>query len=217
MRLGIISDTHDKYADITLAVNVFKEHGCTTVFHAGDFDSLKAFQMFQDNSFGLFYAKGNHDFHIPAQSDEIEKVLSVSKIFILHSPYTRNNRQQILLNDRVDSGEYNLIIYGHLHYLNFRQPDIENHTISINPGGFYHFDMRTFCIYDVEQLQLEVFFKFNGSFVVILIYQILVSSFIPKICDDDAACAFLWRMGSINTTIFIQKKNNRKQWLATAF
>ncbi len=215
MRFGIISDTHNKYADILLAVNIFKEKDCALVLHAGDFNSPTAFQMFQDNSFGLLYAKGNHDSQIPAQSEEKENALSILKIFILHNTYTRNNRQ-ILLNALVDSGEYDLIIYGHLHYLDFRQPDSENHTVAINPGGFYYPDMSTFCIYDTEQHQLEVFFKFNGSFVLTLIFEVSGTSFSPTICSHDAAYAFFIAYMKHKRNYIHSGKDTREQWLSTA-
>ena len=136
MKVGIISDTHDHHKNVLKAVEIFKEQGVKYIFHAGDIVSpftAKAFGEAKDAKFiGVF---GNCDGEkklikstIVEFGGEIHDKLYAGivegrKILMTHKPEK--------IDEVINSGNYDLVIYGHTHQPDMRRVD---DTLVINPG-----------------------------------------------------------------------------------
>jgi len=60
-----------------------------------------------------------------------------------------------------------------LHYFNFKLPSPGSETIAINSGGLYHKDLSTFCVLDVANGLLDVYYLVEKSFVPILRFDLV--------------------------------------------
>ena len=136
MKVGIISDTHDHHKNVLKAVEIFKEQGVKYIFHAGDFVSpftAEAFGEVKDAKFiGVF---GNCDGERKLIKSTIQEfdgeihdklyvgIIEGKKILMTHKPDK--------IDEVINSGKYDLVIYGHTH-----KPDIRKveDTLVINPG-----------------------------------------------------------------------------------
>lgn len=136
MKIGIISDSHDHHVNILKAVEIFNEEKVKYVLHAGDIVSpiaAAAFSNVKDSQFISVF--GNCDGDISALSQVIEGFggqihsqpyigeIESKKIFMTHTP--------VALDAVIDSGRYDLIIYGHTHKQDIRKVGV---SLVINPG-----------------------------------------------------------------------------------
>jgi len=135
MKLGILSDTHDHLDYINKAVKCFKENGVDLVLHAGDYVapfSLKPLAAYRGQFMGV---RGNNDGEVLLlEQRALEFGLDITrspkhievreyKILLMHEPDE--------LDALIESQQYDLIVYGHLH-----RPAISQHkrTLVVNPG-----------------------------------------------------------------------------------
>lgn len=156
MQIGIISDTHDDMASIKKAVDVLNNRKVSRVIHAGDIVSPFTFEVFKDlkgdftgifgNNDGdrlLLKEKSGNNIHNQPLMLNIEK----KRIIIFHEPY--------IVNEIAESGNFNIIIYGHTH-----KPDIRKvkDTLIINPGkvAVLHKGKSTLAILDIRSLDVEL-------------------------------------------------------------
>lgn len=131
MKIGIISDSHDRLDKIEKSIDLFNHRRIDLVLHAGDFVSPFALKRFGRLDSRLIVVFGNNDGDRLVLRHVAEKLgfeihispyeLSIDKkrLLIMHEPlflaYLKN---------------YDLIVYGHTHQL-----DIKNgHPMIINPG-----------------------------------------------------------------------------------
>jgi putative phosphoesterase len=133
MKIGILSDTHDRLPLIEQAVERFNAEGVKLVLHAGDFVSpFTAIPLAKlDGEFvGVF---GNNDgdrlyltkrfetigpIHLGYHTFEIDGVRGV----LMHEPKS--------IDALVASGHYDLVVYGHTHEIDLR----EGPCVVVNPG-----------------------------------------------------------------------------------
>lgn len=140
MKIGIISDSHDSFKNICKAVKVFCEQGVDYVFHAGDIESPTAVGVFADLKGAKFIAVfGNCDKERIAMAEEVESFggqihkgpyiceVGGKRIFITHRLSQPENV--------AESGEYDLVIYGHTHKFDVRKI---GGTLLVNPGKSGH-------------------------------------------------------------------------------
>ena len=136
MKIGIISDTHNNTSNVARARKIFHDKNVSYILHAGDITTpATAVEFIQLDGAKPIMAFGNCDFDREIIKDVIEEFggicvdcyqgdLHNRKIFMQHNP--RN------LHDIIDSGQYDLVIYGHTHKQDIRH--IAN-TLVINPGS----------------------------------------------------------------------------------
>lgn len=156
MQIGIISDTHDDMTSIKKAVDVLNNRKVSRVIHAGDIVSPFTFEVFKDlkgdftgifgNNDGdrlLLKERSGNNIHNQPLMLNIEK----KRIIIFHEPY--------IVNEIAESGNFNIIIYGHTH-----KPDIRKvkDTLIINPGkvAVLHKGKSTLAILDIRSLDVEL-------------------------------------------------------------
>ena len=153
MKIGIITDTHDKEELVDKAIAVFVKEDCKHVFHCGDFESPDIFNQFNNKNFKFYYVTGpvtaeyNHDKSISPKLSLSEEIQGL-KIGAQHTiEYTRKRRA---INEEI-SREYDYFFYGHFHFLNLKLPNKSNKTVFLNSGGFDKRFPFTFCILDTDK------------------------------------------------------------------
>ena len=135
MKIGIISDTHNNSGNAARAREIFHDKDVLYILHAGDITSpATAVEFIQLDGAKPIMTFGNCDFDREIIKDVIEEFggicvdcyqgnLDSRKIFMAHNPHN--------LQSLIDSGEYDLVIYGHTHKQDIRK--IAN-TLVVNPG-----------------------------------------------------------------------------------
>jgi putative phosphoesterase len=133
MKIGILSDTHDRLPIVERAVERFRAESVGWVVHAGDFVSpftaipLARLDVPFDGVFGnndgdrLYLTRRFEEIgsiHLGYHTFEIEGVRGV----LMHEPKS--------IDALVASGHYDLVIYGHTHRVDLR----EGACVVINPG-----------------------------------------------------------------------------------
>jgi putative phosphoesterase len=156
MRIGIISDTHDKAGRTERAIDRLQSEGVAGLIHCGDYTSPEIVHICGviPNSYYVF---GNNDF------DEIglriaitavggvclefggELVLAGKRIAVTHGDIPREFR-------RLLAGAPDYLLYGHTHIpLN----EHDGATRQINPGALHRAAQWTVAVLDVVQDQLR--------------------------------------------------------------
>ena len=160
MKIGIISDTHDHHVNVLKAIEVFNEHKVKYVLHAGDMVSpftANAFSAVKDAKFIAVF--GNCDGEKVMLKETIESFggeihpqsyegqIDGKKIFMSHITAT--------LNALAQSGNFDLIIYGHTHN---QMTSKVGKTLIINPGETTDWvtGTSTIVILETEDMNAEV-------------------------------------------------------------
>ncbi|NQU78032.1 YfcE family phosphodiesterase [Candidatus Falkowbacteria bacterium] len=126
MKIGIISDTHNKKDLIKKALQVFKHEKVGMIIHAGDMDTAEMLFNFNDLGVPLRMAIGNVD-EEPERFGEKARELGIDfeintflklevngkRIFVFHGNVL--GEREKVLNTMIQSGLYDVIIYGHSH------------------------------------------------------------------------------------------------------
>jgi len=133
MKIGILSDTHDRLPLIERAVERFHEAGVRLVLHAGDFVSpftaiplakieAQFMGVFGNNDGDRLYLttrfEGIGPIHLGYHTFEIDGLRAV----LMHEPKS--------IDALVASGHYDLVVYGHTHEVDLR----EGACVVVNPG-----------------------------------------------------------------------------------
>jgi len=137
MRIGIISDTHDRLPFIDRAVKKMNEKEVELVLHAGDYSAPFAAPRFKPLKAKMIGVFGNNDaekellrrnfknigIEIRGRFAEIQA--DGLNIALLHG------EEVVLLNSLINTGYYDVVIYGHTHQSEVQR---KNGVIIINPG-----------------------------------------------------------------------------------
>lgn len=136
MKIAIISDTHDHHQNVLKAIEIFNASAVQYILHAGDMVSpftAKAFGNVKGAK--LINVFGNCDGEKEYLKTTIEQIggenfekvykgqIAGRKIFMTHKPDN--------IDRAIESGEYDLVIYGHTHKQDIRRA---GQTLIINPG-----------------------------------------------------------------------------------
>ena len=152
MKIGIISDSHDHHQNVLKAVEVFSRQKVDYVFHAGDIVSPFTAKPFAGVGGGKFIAVfGNNDGEklilqswIKDFGGQIHEYcykgeVGGRRIFMTHVPST--------IDEVVDSGRFDLVIYGHTHKQDIRKV---GKTLVINPGETTDWLTEESCVVVLE-------------------------------------------------------------------
>ena len=136
MKIGIITDTHDRQVLLKKAIEVFTEHHISCILHAGDITSPSSAHALASIDHARFIAVfGNCDFDksslkavLRSQDGEIHRgpykgSIADKKLLMAHDPRS--------LGDMPITGGFDLIIYGHTHVQDIHR---QGSTLIINPG-----------------------------------------------------------------------------------
>jgi len=133
MKVGVLSDTHDRLPAIREAVERFNAEGVELVLHAGDFVSPFVALALKELRAPLVGVFGNND------GDPlylIERLRGIGEIHLRYHTFEVDGLRAVLMHEPksidalVASGHYDLIVYGHTHEVDLRpgRPTV------INPG-----------------------------------------------------------------------------------
>ena len=147
MKIAIVSDTHNNWANFKKAVDWIKKEKIQLILHCGDISS----QQIIDDAKKIFdgeikFVKGNADFDLPDVPDKSEFEADGKKIAFVHFPNEAKKLSQ--------SGKFDLVFYGHTHRP-WDEKVGECHMI--NPGELAgQFYKPTFAVYDTSTGNLEL-------------------------------------------------------------
>ena len=155
MKIGVISDSHDRLDYLKKAISILKEKGISTLIHLGDYISPFTLPLLDiENVWGVF---GNNDgdrLLLKKKADEkgieilqgpVSIELKGRKIVFMHEPYEIGAFRK--------SNLYDLILYGHTH-----EKVIKKDPLTVNPGELCGWltCKRTFAIIDLSTLSPEI-------------------------------------------------------------
>ena len=142
MRIGVISDTHDRLPMIDAAVKRFNAAGVDTVLHAGDLVSPIVAETLSHLSCPLIAVFGNNDGDRVYLTERFID-LGIGRFFGEYHTLTLGGRKIVLMHqprsidELAASGRFDLIVYGHTHRIDVRPAPVENGaggTAILNPG-----------------------------------------------------------------------------------
>jgi len=134
MKIGILSDTHDRLSEIRKAVNIFKELKVDLILHLGDFVAPFTATPFVESKIEFIGVFGNND---GEKTGLIKAFSPVGKIYNPPFETSIDNKSFLLLHDPITldaykkSQKYDYILYGHLHR---KYDETFGETRIINPG-----------------------------------------------------------------------------------
>ncbi len=155
MKIGIISDTHDRLDKIDKGIELSNQKGVELLLHAGDYVSpfaLKRFNRLNSKIIGVY---GNNDgdrltlrevaagFGFDIYLSPYELSIGKKKVVLMHEPLFISSLR-----------DYDLIVYGHTHHLDIR----EGKPLIINPGDASGWlSDSTMVILDLDKMEPEIF------------------------------------------------------------
>jgi putative phosphoesterase len=157
VKIGVFSDSHDNVNMIKMAVDLFNVEGVELVIHAGDFIAPFAVAAMSDLNCKVIGVFGNNDGERIGVAKRFESLGEVHnnlaevevgsrKICAMHYPE--------LAEAIAQSGEYDIVIYGHTHQIDARQEK----SLILNPGevGGWVTGKSTVAIVDLDNLEVEI-------------------------------------------------------------
>ena len=160
MKIGILSDTHDHHANVLRAIDLFDERQVEVVLHSGDMVSpftAKQFGQLKQARFIAVFGNNEGERVLVRQmvlgfGGEIRNYcykgeLADRRVFMTHT--------QHFVDEAVESGRYDLVVYGHTHQQDIRRV---GKTLVVNPGEATDWLTGTghAVILDLETMDYEV-------------------------------------------------------------
>jgi putative phosphoesterase len=156
MRIGIVSDTHNRYATAEKALKLLRQEGVRLILHCGDIEDADMVWLFEGFTTHFVFGNCDHDrpglrramqesgatLHEPFGNLELEG----RKIAWLHG----DDKQ--LFQDVERSGRFDYLFYGHTHEAEQHQT---GRTLVINPGALYRARVKTCAVLDLEGGKVE--------------------------------------------------------------
>lgn len=156
--IGIMSDSHDNRDAMKKAVSLFNSLSCGLVIHAGDFvapfsaGELKKLNCPVKAVFGNCDGEKEGLANTLAGWGEIQTEPICFEWRGLNFLLTHTDSR---LHDFLNSGNYDVIIFGHTHKPEIRQ---EGHCLVVNPGetGGWLAGKKTVAFLDAENRRAEI-------------------------------------------------------------
>ncbi len=161
MKIGLMSDTHDRIDAVEKAIDFFNHERVAHVLHAGDLVSPFVAPKFAKLKAKLHYVWGNNEgdrefIRVKFGEIGVEPLgnfaslnLDGRKIALLHG--THEEIVDVLLK----SGAYDVVVRGHNHRAEIR----EGKTLLVNPGEVcgYLTGRMTIAVLDSASLKAKIF------------------------------------------------------------
>lgn len=161
MRIGIISDTHDRLELIDNIVRRLNEEKLDLVLHAGDYIAPFVVERFRPLNMKMIGVLGNNDAErtlLTEKFKQIDKQITGKfaeiiadglKIALLHG------EEDLLLNSIIKTGYYDVVVHGHTHRAEIRR---EGNTVIVNPGEVcgYLSNQSTYAILNTEPFDVKI-------------------------------------------------------------
>lgn len=156
MRIGVISDTHDRHEAIAEAVRRLQEYQVELILHCGDIESVAAVEAFRPVP--TYFVFGNWDRQRRELARAIKQIGGVhfetfgvlevggKRIAWLHSHERRHLRQ-------LETADYfDYLFYGHTH---MREQHRTGRTLVANPGALFRANPRTCIVVDIQSGEIK--------------------------------------------------------------
>jgi uncharacterized protein len=156
MRIGIISDTHDKLARTSRAIEIFQAEGVEALIHCGDYTDSAIIHLCGVIP-ASYYVFGNNDF------DEIglrNAMAAVGGVCLEFGGEVTLGGARIAVTHGDSAGEFRKLLAGMPDYLLFGHTHIplnerDGPTRQINPGALHRAAQWTVAVLDVARDQLD--------------------------------------------------------------
>jgi putative phosphoesterase len=156
MKIGIVSDTHNRHAVVATALDLLRQRGVQIVLHCGDIEDDQTVRLFQ--GFETHFVFGNCD------TDRRELARAITETGAkLHEGYgtlelegrrlawTHGDDKDVL-HYLEQARHFDFLFYGHTH-------QAEQHrrgpTLIVNPGALHRARPKTFVVLDLASGELE--------------------------------------------------------------
>ncbi len=160
MRIGAISDTHDRLEAVEVAIDFFNRQGVAAVLHAGDLVSAFVAPKFSKLQAKLHFVWGNNEGDREFTRVRFEEIgvvplgdfaaleLDGRRIALLHGAHGH------IVDSLVESRLYDVVVRGHTHQAGI----IAGKTLVVNPGEAcgYLSGHRTVALIDLTELHAEI-------------------------------------------------------------
>ncbi len=155
MKIGILSDTHDRVKRTVRAVMRLRSAGAEALIHCGDLTGPEVVGVC--SVLPAYYVFGNNDFEIDAlkaameESDAVclgyggEVILGGRRIAVAHGDRFGEIR-------RLRQADPDYLLYGHSHLTDDRR---DGPTRLINPGALHRVDEPSVAVLDLETDDLQ--------------------------------------------------------------
>ncbi len=137
MKIGLVSDTHDRLPFIDKVVQRLNNENVDLVLHAGDYSAPFAALRFSSLKTQMIGVFGNNDAEKELLQKNFMKIgknirgkfaevrVENLKIALLHGEETD------LLESIIDTSAFDVVVHGHTHQASIRK---QNETLVVNPG-----------------------------------------------------------------------------------
>ncbi len=157
MKIGIISDSHDRIENLNKAMEMMKDEKVSELIHCGDFTApfmINELEKFPGNVHIVFgniddryrtTKKVENSENVKLYGNNFEIEIKGKKIGAVHEPFFANMMAK--------SGDYDIVFHGHTH--NKKKEKI-NDTLLVNPGELMgRKEKPGFAIYSIEKNKIE--------------------------------------------------------------
>jgi len=156
MRIGIVSDTHDRSEAVSEAIRLLLEQKVELILHCGDIESPDTIGLFKNVP--THFVFGNWDRERNKLATAIKAIhgshydsfgvieLAGKRIAWLHS-HERNQ-----LRELEHSNYFDFVFYGHTHV---REQHRTGKTLVANPGALFRANPKTCVVLDVVSGELK--------------------------------------------------------------
>jgi putative phosphoesterase len=161
MKIGVLSDTHDKLTNLIYVLEFFRERGIETIIHCGDLTGLDMVSHFE--GFRVIYTIGNMDYMTGAikkrlgkmRADNFAGTVFNGKIDGVPLAVTHSHIEG-MMESLLQDGNIKWLFHGHTHE---KRDEVIRGVRVVNPGalGGLGNEPRSFCIVDLDQENVEFF------------------------------------------------------------
>ena len=156
MRIGVVSDTHDREEAVAEAIRLLLEHRVELVLHCGDIETVETVRLFKP--IPTHFVFGNWDKDRGKLAAAIKEVgghhhesfgaieLAGKRVAWCHS----HERHQLRQLEHSDFFDY--LFYGHTHV---REQHRTGRTLVANPGALFRANPKTCIVLDVTTGEIK--------------------------------------------------------------
>lgn len=156
MRIGVVSDTHDRHEAIAEAVRLLLEQRVELILHCGDIESPETVRVFRPIQ--THFVFGNWDKDRPKLAAAIKEIggvhydsfgaieLGGKRLAWVHS----HERHQLRQLENADF--FDFVFYGHTHV---REQHRTGRTVVANPGALFRANPKTCIVLDVSTGEIK--------------------------------------------------------------
>ena len=150
MRIGVLSDTHDRGEAVTEALRLLAEQQVELVLHCGDIESPASIQIYK--SIPTHFVFGNWDKDRAKLHSEIKAIgghanesFGAIEIAGKRIAWTHSHERHSLFRLE-NAGYFDYLFYGHTHV---REQHRTGRTLVANPGALFRANPKTCIVVDI--------------------------------------------------------------------